>query len=736
MSNPSTQPRIARISLPVPLYREFDYLIPDSLLAETPAPVVGGRVAVRFAHRPLIGICTELDPEDAYEDPSPLETAIDAEPLLDARQLKLARWLADYYHHPLGEVLATVLPAEARRGAPAEITRETAWRICAEHSAAVTGALASEDASQLGLGRARRQFALLATLHEHGALSRAAIAELGYSSAVLKSLAATRWVEQISWMPKPREPEPETPLALTPEQAEAVATITAAPKRYNVFLLDGITGSGKTEVYLRALETVLEDGGQALMLVPEIGLTPQTVRRVQRRFPGVVALHSAMNDRERWQAWLRCAQGDARILIGTRSACFAAFADLRMIIVDEEHDSSFKQQDGLRYSARDFAVMRGREEHIPVVLGSATPSLESLHNVELGRYTLTRLRQRPGAAELPELNLLDIRGHDLHDGVSTPLIHLIRRHLTSGGQVLTFINRRGFAPTLMCTSCGWVATCQDCDARMTLHSRPEHLRCHHCGARAAPVHTCPECQSKELLPVGQGTQRAEQGLAELFPGTEVLRIDRDVTRSQQQLGAQLDTILEGGPMILVGTQMLAKGHHFPGVTLVAVLGADGGFFSADFRAPERMAQTIMQVAGRAGRAERRGEVWIQTYQPEHPLLKRLVSEGYEDFARHELNARKAADMPPARPMALLRADAVRAEDGLRFLRDLKPQLLGVEAYGPAPAPVQRISNRFRHQLMVLADDRRALRRAMLAVRDTPVPRGLRWSIDVDPYDSF
>ncbi len=731
---PAGRPRVARICLPVPLYRAFDYAVPEDLAAT--APVVGGRVAVRFAHRPMVGICTALDPADAFDEPSPIEQAIDTVPLLDENHLALATWLADYYHHPLGEVLAAMIPAEARKGSAAEIALETAWRIRPEQAATVQRAIREESAAALGLGRAKQQFALLQTLNENGPLSRAAIAELGYSATVLKALSATDWIETLSWRPKSVPPAAEPALQLTGEQASAVAAIRAGLGRFGAFLLDGVTGSGKTEVYLRALHSALTDGGQALVLVPEIGLTPQTVRRVQARFADVVALHSAMNDAERWQAWLKCAQGDARILIGTRSACFAAFADLRMIIVDEEHDPSFKQQDGLRYSARDFAVVRARREGIPVVLGSATPSLESLHNAARGRYSTLTLRERPGAAELPTLRLLDIRGHTLDEGISPQLTHVIRRHLADGGQVLTFINRRGFAPTLMCPQCGWIADCRDCDARMTLHARPEHLRCHHCGARRPPALQCEKCGHDALVPVGQGTQRAEQGLAELFPDTPVLRIDRDVTRSQRQLTAQLDAVLEGGPMILVGTQMLAKGHHFPNVTLVAVLGADGGFFSADFRAPERMAQTIMQVAGRAGRAERAGEVWIQTYQPEHPLLQRLVKHGYGEFARSELRARAAAEMPPTRPMALIRADAIHPEEGMTFLRSLKPRLAGVEAYGPAPAPIQRISNRFRHQLMVLADDRRSLRRALLGVREQAAPRNVRWSIDVDPYDSF
>ncbi len=724
--------RVARLALPVPLYRTFDY----SFAADQPEPVVGGRVAVRFSNRPLVGICVELDPEDAYEKPSPLSQAVDEQPLLDAHQLALATWLADYYHQPLGEVLSVMLPVEARRGAPAQIAREAAWQISPDTATEVAQAVEADDPKRLKLNRAPKQFALLKALMSHGALRRPAIAELGYSTAVLKSLAASPWVSETIWEPAEQARVFEADLTLTSEQASALAEIQASAGQFTAFLLDGVTGSGKTEVYLQAMRQALQADGQGLLLVPEIGLTPQTVQRVQSRFDDVVVLHSAMNDAERWQAWLRCVAGHAKVLIGTRSAVFAAFSNLALIIVDEEHDPSFKQQDGLRYSARDFAIIRARRENIPIVLGSATPSLESLNNVQQGRYRILKLRQRPGNAQLPKLNLLDVRGHDMHDGVSPQLAHIMRRHLGEGGQVLAFINRRGFAPTLVCGGCGWIATCTDCDVRMTLHTKPDHLRCHHCGAPAAAPAHCPDCRETELVPVGQGTQRAEQGLAARFADVPITRIDRDTTRTTRQLNERLDAIQSGEPMILVGTQMLAKGHHFPNVTLVAVLGADGGFFSSDFRAPERMAQTIMQVAGRAGRAEREGEVWIQTFQPEHPLLKRLVDEGYDSFAAHELEARKAAQMPPQRPMALIRADATNASEGAAYLVQLKQRIKGVEAYGPAPAPIQRISNRFRYQLMLLAENRNALRRALMAIRDDTPPRNVRWSIDVDPYDSF
>jgi primosomal protein N' (replication factor Y) len=503
-------------------------------------------------------------------------------------------------------------------------------------------------------------------------------------------------------------------------------------------LLDGITGSGKTEVYLRFIAEVLNAGRQVLVLVPEIALTPQTLARFEARFGDAAVMHSNLSDNARLQAWLKVRNGEARILIGTRSAVLTPFADLGLIVVDEEHDASFKQTDGLRYSARDLAVKRARDLDIPLILGSATPSFESLHNALSGRYRHVLLTERAGGATLPEYQLIDIRGHSLDGGLSEDLIRAIGAHLEAGGQALVFLNRRGFAPSMVCGHCQWQARCPGCELPMTMHQRPPALICHHCGRRQGLPETCPDCGHNALIAVGSGTQRCEDVLSERFPDVPVYRIDRDTTRSQQRLEAQLEAIGNGQPAVLVGTQMLAKGHHFPDVTLVAVVNADGGFMSPDFRAPERTAQLIVQVAGRAGRAERAGTVIIQTYQPDSPLLTTLIRDGYRAFARQELESRAVAELPPHTPMALLRAEAVQGEDARRWLEVLAGYLgPGLSVYGPAPALMPRVADRQRFQLMLTAASRRALHQALLPLKNLDdTPRGVRWSLDVDPYDTY
>jgi primosomal protein N' (replication factor Y) len=483
---------------------------------------------------------------------------------------------------------------------------------------------------------------------------------------------------------------------------------------------------------------VLRAGRQVLVLVPEIALTPQTLARFEARFGEAAVMHSNMADQARLQAWLKAQSGQTAILIGTRSAILTPFANLGLIVVDEEHDASFKQTDGLRYSARDVAVKRARDLDIPLILGSATPSFESLNNASSGRYHHLRLTERAGGATLPAYHLIDIRGHSLDGGLSEELLRAIGREIDSGGQALVFLNRRGFAPSLVCAHCNWQGRCEACEWPMTMHSRPAALVCHHCGRRARLVESCPDCGLSSLVAVGTGTQRCEEVLEARFPQVPVYRIDRDSTRSQRRLEERLAAIGTGEPAILVGTQMLAKGHHFPDVSLVAVINADGGFMSPDFRAPERTAQLIVQVAGRAGRAERPGRVYVQTYQPDSPLLTTLIRDGYDEFARRELESRRNAELPPHRPMALIRAESVRGEDARGWLITVGERLgPGVEAFGPAPALMPRVADRLRHQLMIIAPTRRELHQALGPVRALDdAPRGIRWSIDIDPYDTF
>ncbi len=706
---------IVRIALPVPLHRAFDYAVPEDI----PIPARGARVRVPFRNRRLIGLCVDSSPPDPYPDPKPLLDVLDPASVLTEEVFALAHWLASYYHHPLGEVFATMLPNAIMKGVPLRGGRQDIWKR-------TTG-------PPPPLKRAPKQRALLEFLRGRGGWAGAAdIRAAGFTSAMIAALAAKGAIA-----PGERIEELEEPPALNPEQRNVVEGFKKEASGFAPTLIDGVTGSGKTEVYLQAMADMLERGEQVLVLVPEIALTPQTVGRFRRRYGETSVFHSGLSDRERLNAWLKCRDGTTRILIGTRSAVLTPFKRPGLIVVDEEHDASFKQQDGLRYSARDVAVKRAQALNIPLLLGSATPSLESLRNARTGRYRHRRLTQRATGARMPPLHILDIRGQPLRDGLSEPLAKRIERHLRSGSQVLVFLNRRGYAPVFLCTGCGWQARCDACDARLTLHRVPPALNCHHCGAKAAVPVQCPSCGAQSLLALGAGTQRTEVGLQERFPEFPLYRIDRDTARSQRRLEEQLNRIQQGGPSILVGTQMLAKGHHFPNVTLVAALNADAGFLSADFKAAERTAQLIVQVAGRAGRAERPGEVWIQSLQPESLALRQLVESGYAGFAAQELAIRERAGLPPTRPMALIRAEAEDGPAARTFLENLKSLIpKGLDVFGPAPAPIPRLANRFRFQLMLLANGRRALHHGLGRLANASAPRTVRWAIDVDPADAF
>jgi primosomal protein N' (replication factor Y) len=566
-----------------------------------------------------------------------------------------------------------------------------------------------------------------------------------------------RELEKRGWITPLREERPRTAFAggrgcartsgptPTAEQAAAVASIAAAHGRYESFLLHGVTGSGKTEVYLRAIAAVVARGEQALVLVPEIALTPQLVGRFAERFDAPLAvLHSGLTDQERLHAWRAAGSGAAPVVIGTRSAIFAPLAKPGLIVVDEEHDASYKQQEGFRYSARDLALVRAQRLGVPVVLGSATPSLESLGRIQQGRGVLLGLPTRTAGARPPQMHLVDLRRHAATQGIATPTLYAMKRHLDAGAQVLLYLNRRGYAPSLFCPGCGWVAPCPRCDARLTVHQRERSLHCHHCGTQQPIPATCPNC-AEPVKPVGQGTERIEEVIDGLFPGVPLARIDRDAMRHRGSLEETLDRVQRGEVRILVGTQMLTKGHHFPDVSLVVVLNADQGLFGTDFRAAERLAQTIIQVGGRAGRAERPGEVLIQSEFPDHPLLTQLVAGGYDAFAGAALEERRAARWPPYARIAVLRAEAAQRDAPLEFLdraRELAESFAvpDVEALGPAAAPMERRAGHYRAQLLLHAPSHVQLQRLFAAwvpaVEELPSARKVRWSLDVDPLELF
>lgn len=527
-------------------------------------------------------------------------------------------------------------------------------------------------------------------------------------------------------------------------QQTAIETVARYLKEFQAFLLNGVTGSGKTEVYLQIIDKVIHANKQALVLIPEIGLTPQTLARFQQRFQCKIALfHSGLTEREKLDHWLLAKTGEAKIIIGTRSAIFAPLLNPGIIIIDEEHDISFKQQDSFRYCARDLAIVRARLENIPIVLGSATPSLESIYNVKQQRYQLLTLPERAGSIPHPQFHLIDLRNQTLENGLSPHLLAIIQKHLNNQGQILLFLNRRGFAPAFICQHCGWMAECKRCDAKLTLHKTPPYLQCHHCGSTQTVITQCPDCQQNHLIPLGQGTQRLEETLTKHFPKTSIVRIDRDSTRHKGKLENMLEDIHTGEHRILIGTQMLAKGHHFPDVTLVAILDADSGLFSADFRASERVAQLITQVAGRAGRAEKPGEVYIQTYHPQHPLLLQLIQQDYDRFAEVALEERKKASLPPYQYLALIRAEALNKEYPLKFLTEVK-QLAekirddDVVALGPVPAIMQRRAGFSREQLLLQSSQRnhlhQLLKQLVPKITSLASARRVRWSLDIDPKE--
>ena len=540
------------------------------------------------------------------------------------------------------------------------------------------------------------------------------------------------------------EPAPVTDApSLSDEQRQAVDVIGESLGRFQPFLLDGVTGSGKTEVYLALIEQVIAQGKQALLLVPEIGLAPQTLRRLRERLGVTVeVIHSNLAEGERARAWLRARSGEAKVILGTRSAIFTPLPHAGLIVVDEEHDSAYKQQEGFRYHARDLAILRGRALDVPVVLGSATPSLESLANVQTGRYRALHLRARPGAIRPPQVQIVDMRAQRLEHGLSPALLAAVGDAVARGEQALVFRNRRGYAPVLLCYSCGWHAECPRCEHPMTLHAGRRALICHHCDYTMRVPGQCPSCFSPELKPQGQGTERLEEALAAHFPDVPVLRIDRETTRRRDAFEQLLEGLHEDKPAILVGTQMLAKGHDLPNLTLVAIVGVDEGLHSVDFRASERLAQLVVQVAGRAGRAKKPGRVILQTHHPEHPLLRQLLAQGYAASANTLLEERRSVQLPPFGHQVLLRADAHQREHVDAFLADAANALAGapLQLAGPMPAPMPLRAGRHRGQLLIEAQTRSALHGALRpwypTLSSLPSGRRVRWSLDVDPIDLY
>jgi len=739
-----------RVAVPVPVAEGFDYRWPGPL----PPPLPGTRVRVPFGRGERIGIVIEAQGGRRVEDSALkyVREVLDQEPLIDGELMRSLEWAAAYYHHPIGDVLAQALPGLLRQGRPSRAPAEPAFRLTA----------AGHAIDRAGLrARSPRQKAALDLLAASPGSAAAALRAAGVARDTLRRLENKGWIE-----PAPPEPsgdaagtaslfrdEPssasesresaprDTPPTLTAEQHAAVETLRAA-NGFVTALLHGVTGSGKTEVFLRLIGDALARGRQCLLLVPEIGLTPQLVGRLEKRFGSALAVfHSGLAAGERLRGWREARAGTVGLIVGTRSAVFAPLPRAGLIVVDEEHDPSYKQQSGFRYSARDLAIMRARALDVPVVLASATPSLESFRNAAEGRYTTLSLPVRIGAGGEPKLRVIDLNQHVSRRGLSTPLLAAMEQHLGQGAQVLLFINRRGFAPVLFCPGCGKAAECDRCDARMTVHARAGKLRCHHCGRQEALHWACPGCGG-ERIAVGAGTERVNAELESLFPDLKIARLDRDVVVGREALGRALDDIESGSARIIVGTQLLTKGHDFPLVTLVGVLNADQGMFGADFRSEERLAQTIVQVAGRAGRREQKGEVLIQTHYPKHPLLQKLLAGNYSSFAEHALGERRATGWPPFSHLALFRAEDRRRERVFDLLARLKrhcgADTAELRVLGPTPDWMERREGRYRAQLLLQATRRPALHAVLdscvAALAGWPEAKRLRWSLDVDPAE--
>ena len=652
--------QITEVAIPVPLHNTFDYLCKEKV-------VIGSRVKVPFGSKKVTGIVLSHKDKSSFSKLKEVEEVIDHEALLSKEILEFLTWSANYYHHPIGEVLSNAIPKNLRNGKPA-------------------------------------------------LLKKPSEAHVKVSS---------------------------TDIQLTTEQSFAINEVLKSSSEFNGFLLHGVTGSGKTEVYLNITERLLKTGKQVLVLVPEIGLTPQMISRFKERIEGqVVAVHSQLNDTQKQDAYLLAKNGDAKVILGTRSAIFTPIPNLGLVIVDEEHDNSFKQQSNFRYSARDLSFMRAKFANVPLILGTATPSLETLKNVIEKKLTRLTLTSRPGEAIMPSIDLIDMRSQP-SEPLSKPLIARIKHYLSESRQVMLFINRRGYAPIYYCTECGWQSECTSCDSRLVYHRSINRLKCHHCGLEKSPESSCPSCSSKELKILGYGTERLEENLESFFPSTEVIRIDRDTTRKKKAFATHLKKINSGEPCIIIGTQMLAKGHDFSNLAFVGILDVDVGLMSTDFRATEHLAQLLVQVSGRCGRGKYKGEVNIQTRYPNHPIFNFVKDSRYTEYAKTLLLERKDTKLPPFAHQALICANAknkILAENFLTEVAQLinSIEIESVEIWGPVPGVIERKSDYYYFNLYLQSEDRGQLRRLIQTfyqhVETIRVSSSVRWFVDIDPVE--
>ncbi|PPI88702.1 primosomal protein N' [Candidatus Pantoea edessiphila] len=730
---------IVQVALPIPIHRLFTYIYPKDI-----QPVIGGRVKVPFGNRKMIGIIVSLyDNNNSNIQEKRLKTIeeiLDKESLFDQSLWNILKWASDYYHSPLGEVLNHAIPTLLRQGKLISKHSKLLWQITKKGICINIENLKNAPKQQQALNLLRKKSLFFNDINQYNITNQVmkSLCIKGLCTLKEYNLPTQNWCNNLTI-------QHEKPI-LNKEQITAIESIRKEDKHYVAWLLAGITSSGKTEVYLQILENILIRSQQALILVPEIGLTIQIINAFRKRFNVPIdLLHSSLNNNERLSVWLRAKRGESAIVIGTRSALFTPLARLGIIIIDEEHDNSYKQQEGWKYQARDLAVFRACQENIPIVLGSATPALETLHNVIKGKYRQLSLMKRVGNAKLVLQQVIDLKGLALIGGLSQVLIKKIQSHLYAKNQVLLFLNRRGFSPLVLCHDCSWIAECHNCQRRFTLHQCKNQIICHYCNNTKSIHNGCPNCNSKNLIPVGVGTEQIEQKLNKLFPNIKIIRIDQDTTRKKNALGKYIAKINNGEPCILIGTQMITKGHHFPDVTLVSLLNVDGALFSSDFRATERFAQLYIQVAGRAGRAEKQGEVLLQTHYPNHPLLKILLNRGYFSFAEKTLMERKSVLLPPWTNHAIFRAEYFDNIKVIQLLQKLRNLLENnslndklIWFMGPSPCLQPKINKRWRWNLLIQHPSRKKLQelinKSLPSINIIPETRKVKLTIDIDPTE--
>jgi len=730
-------PSVLIIALPVPLYQRFEYLPAKDL--DYKSYKLGTRVRVQFGARKLIGLIVDKAAHSSLpvSKLKHVTEVLDNEPIFDNTLLELLFWAAEYYQQPIGEVLFTALPSVLRKGKFIAPATNTLYKLSADKNFNEELARAPKQRLIVELLKANPQGLSADEIAKHtpswrstmNALLSKNFVEKLHQEALSTFLATKNGVEK---------------LKLNTEQQQVYEELTTKLDKFNCCLLDGVTGSGKTEIYLSLAKDVLTKDKQILILVPEIGLTPQLLQRIESRLGEKVNLmHSGLNDNERAQTWLATKTNKANIVVGTRSAIFLPFSKLGLIIIDEEHDLSFKQHEGFLYNARDIAIYRAKQLKIPILLGTATPSFETQHNVNKERYQRLMLLNRAQDSSIPDVKLIDMRSKASSDGLSNELIKAMQTELDNNNQILLFLNRRGYAPTIICQECAWIAECSRCDARMTFYKNRNILKCHHCLKEEKVPDHCLTCNSDKLLWLGEGTQRIENRLKEIFPNTAITRIDRDSTRKKNALKEKLNEIHAGKYQIIIGTQMLSKGHDFPNVTLVGILNVDHGLFSTDFRATERLAQLLVQVSGRAGRSTKKGKVLLQTNLPEHPLLNCLLSQGYATFSNEALKIRKECALPPYTFMLMIRARANNVVMTKKFLQDVKSIMMkdntrGLTIYGPIPAMMERKAGMYQSQLIIFSLYRKTLQLNLASwtqsITKLPLAKRVRWDIEVDPLE--